>query len=835
MPPVAPVGPRLARNLPGAVASPASAMTLALALALALVLAIGSRPGAALAAEPDPATADAPAATLAISIPPGPLAEALNRFALQAGVAIAMDANQLAGLQSPGLDGQFTPDQGLARLLAGSGFRALSTPSGYVLEALPRPRAPAGAAGAATLPAVDVRAVRSSPEALPEAFAGGQVARGARLGLLGNRDVMDTPFNQTSFTSEFIANRQARTLADVVANDPSVAIDNPTAAGWEAAVIRGFATGDGTGAVAVNGLYGIVPDDAIAAGWVERVEILKGPGVLLNGMPTADAIGGSINLVTKRADDEPLAELGLNYASNRQVGISTELGRRFGPDGALGLRFSGQWRNGEVPVEPTRERLGYGVLGLDYRSSRVRVSADLGRQERTLTGANRPLFLGSAPIPRVPRNDRSYLPGWTVWNSGGTFGMIQAEWDLSERVTAHAAWGMRRTDGKEVLFVNPELLDGNGDWEATPSLTNSESTSRSATAGLRWQFDTGPIRHQFATNVAWIGQANKSAQTWGNVYEFRSNLYQPIAIERPDITVAPVARSSETRRSSLGFADTLSILGDRIQLTVGARRQTVASRSFSVTTGAETSAYDSHVWSPAAALIVKPLDHVSLYANYIEGLQPGQIVSDNYLNAGEVFAPYQTEQVEAGVKTEWSPRLITTVSIFQIARPSTVEVPTAPAPTLALDGEQRNRGLELNVFGEPLAGVRLTGGLMAIDAKLRKTQDGENDGNRAPAVPRWRLALGGEWDTGFTPGLTLTARVRYSGRVHVDNGNTRSVPAWAFYDLGARYRFDSPWGKDATLRLAIENVFDRNVWIGRTAGIYQSSPRTLLLSVSSRF
>ena len=82
---------------------------------------------------------------------------------------------------------------------------------------------PSGSADSATvLPAVTVAGVGVSPSALPPEFAGGQVARGARLGLLGNKDVMDTPFNVSSYTSELLANRQAVTLADALNVEPSV-------------------------------------------------------------------------------------------------------------------------------------------------------------------------------------------------------------------------------------------------------------------------------------------------------------------------------------------------------------------------------------------------------------------------------------------------------------------------------------------------------------------------------------------------------------------------------------------------------------------------------------
>ena len=38
------------------------------------------------------------------------------------------------------------------------------------------------------------------------------MATGARLGVLGNVEVKDAPFNITSFTAEGIANQQAQTV-----------------------------------------------------------------------------------------------------------------------------------------------------------------------------------------------------------------------------------------------------------------------------------------------------------------------------------------------------------------------------------------------------------------------------------------------------------------------------------------------------------------------------------------------------------------------------------------------------------------------------------------------
>src|SRR5256885_14830454 len=114
-----------------------------------------------------------------------------------------------------------------------------------------------------------------------------------------------------------------------------------------------------------------------------------------------------------------------------------------------------------------------------------------------------------------------------------------------------------------------------------------------------------------------------------------------------------------------------------------------------------------------------------------------------------VFAPYKTKQFEIGAK--WRTGDFTqTVSLFQIERPSSV-VETA-TNRLLMDGEQRNRGLEWNVFGEPLRGTRVLGGLAYTQAIQSKTQGGARDGFGVYGVPRWTANLGGEWDVPALPG-----------------------------------------------------------------------------------
>ena len=64
---------------------------------------------------------------------------------------------------------------------------------------------------------------------LPGAYAGGQVATGGRVGLFGALDAMDTPFNVTSYTETLIRDQQARSVGDVLQNDPPVRVTRGSA------------------------------------------------------------------------------------------------------------------------------------------------------------------------------------------------------------------------------------------------------------------------------------------------------------------------------------------------------------------------------------------------------------------------------------------------------------------------------------------------------------------------------------------------------------------------------------------------------------------------------
>ena len=137
-----------------------------------------------------------------------------------------------------------------------------------------------------------------------------------------------------------------------------------------------------------NGLIGMAPNLRGSTEMAARVEVLKGPSTLLNGMPPEGGLGGSVNIVPKRAGNTPLTSVTATYESDNMPGMHVDVGRRFGDRQQWGVRFNGVYRNGDTAVDKQKQGMNLAALGLDWRGERARVSLDLYRQREKMDGIN---------------------------------------------------------------------------------------------------------------------------------------------------------------------------------------------------------------------------------------------------------------------------------------------------------------------------------------------------------------------------------------------------------------------------------------------------------------
>lgn len=687
---------------------------------------------------------------------------------------------------------------------------------------------------APTLPAVTVTANSAQDQDLPAPYAGGQVAQGARLGMMGNQDVMDTPFNVTSYTAELIQNQQARTLADVMANDASVRFTTSSGHAYENFRIRGFDVNQND--VAINGMYGLAPMGRTPLEFVERVEVLKGPNALFSGMAPSGAVGGTINLVPKCADDTPNATFGVNWQGDGQLGTTIDAGRRFGDANQWGARVNGAFSDGATTLDGQSRKREFLSLGLDYRGSALSASIDAYHSQESFQGGTPAMFwFGGSVVPKAPDpRINQFSTGYGSIQSNAVVG--RAEYRFNDNVSVFG--GIGRRDSHQSGLINgthARQIDANGNFTGSIIGQRAYTDATSAEAGLRSRFKTGAVGHELVLQASILDTEDGSAT--GTASTFRSNIYDPITPVMPGVPDS-APKTAENTLTSLALVDTMSFLDDRLRLTGGLRNQRVKTTNFDKN-GNTTSRYDKQAVTPAVALVVKPWGpDLSFYANYVQGLSKGDSVTDTTAtNFGQVFAPYKTEQKEVGVK--WNAGTFTnTLALFQIDKPMLVTEGTTARPTYADGGEKRVRGVEWNTFGELARGVRVLGGVTYSQGKQTKTSFGRYDGNTAVGAPRWQANTGLEWDTPWIAGLTLSARVQATSSQYADAANKLKIPGWGQLDLGARYAMLVN-GKDVVLRLNVNNVFDKHYYAGSfsdTTPIATLGPaRTVTASASISF
>ncbi|MCF5170572.1 TonB-dependent receptor [Pseudomonas canadensis] len=682
-----------------------------------------------------------------------------------------------------------------------------------------------------TLDATNVNAVYHGPTDLPEVLAGGQVARGARLGMLGNKDVMDTPFSVTSYTAKTLADLQTVTVADALERDPSVRSTGQTGGIVDSFFIRGFAIGEGNlGELAYDGVYGVAPNYRAFTEYAERVEVLKGPGALMYGISPNSGVGGVINIVPKRPLDQDLTRFTGSYASDSQVGGHLDISRRFGDENQFGVRFNGSLQGGDTAVDNQNRDVGIGAIALDYRGERLRLNLDYISQKESWEGASRPFTIApGVEVPSAP-NGRTSLPqkwGWSDTKEQSA--LLGGEYDLNDNLTVFVHAGGGKSDVKRMSDQVPRILNDAGDTSNIPGYYKFNVDRSTADVGLRGLFATGPVTH--TTTLMATRYQDELSRGITNGTEIRSNIYHPVDTPKQSINTPKVLRISESELSGVALTDTLGILDDRIQLTLGVRRQDIESRNYSAT-GVVSSRYKDSATTPLVGVVLKPWEDVSLYYNYVEGLSKGDIAPGTAANAGETFAPYESKQHELGVKYEHG-TFVTTVALFQIEKPSGE---LGANGVYSVQAEQRNRGLELSMFGEVAPGTRLMGGVTFLDGELTRSATAANRGNKPVGVPDIQANLWAEWDTPWLEGFTLTGGAIYTDSQYVSQANTQELDSWTRIDAGARYATKIE-GRPTTFRATVQNVFDREYWSGVASyGAFSPGyPRTLQLSATVDF
>ncbi|WP_416424297.1 TonB-dependent receptor [Pseudomonas sp. App30] len=763
-------------------------------LAMVIPLAFGSVAALGMA------SAQAAQGVQTFHVPAGNLTLQLARFAQQAGIELAGNAQLTDGRTGPTLEGDYSVDGALAVLLGGAGLTAQKQANGaYVLVA----------SGDLQLGATEIDSstdINTSYQPAPPTSSSI---------LHSDKPTLNTPQVVNVVTSQVLRDQKPRNLDDALANVSGITQGNTLASTQDTIMKRGFG-GNRDGSIMHNGMPLVQGRGYNAA--ADSVEVLKGPSSLLYGIMDP---GGVVNVVSKRPSLQAY-----NAITARASGYA------HGRDGSGGTLDS----TGPIGDTPLAYRLVVDYEDEDYwrnfgthRESLVAPSlawygddtqAVLSYEHREyLTPFDRGTALGSngkiLDIPRTERLDDKF--NTMEGRSDLTQLLIDHQFDDNWKGHLGYSWNRETYDANQ-LRISKIAADGTA-TRSNDATHGAVSTDSYVIASMEGSVGVAGLQNdlQFGADneKRKIYRADLLRETPTSGF----NVYDPVYGQLSPSSTVSASDSDQTdklRAQSLFLQDAVH-LTDQWTLVLGGRYQMYdqlagKGRPFKANTD-----INGQKFLPRAGLVYQYNDMLSFYGSYTESLKPTSSIAQ--LSSGVTIdssvLPEHAKSYEIGAKLEIPGRITGTLALFDIDKKNVLvsQYNSATATTdWRTSGAARSRGVELDVSGEITDAWSLIGSYAYLDAIT--TKDQLYEGNRLWNTARQTASLSAVYDFGNIFGgdrLRVGSGAHYVGERPGDSANSFYLPAYTTVDAFASYDTHLD-GHKVNLSLNVKNLFDRTYY-----------------------
>ena len=695
---------------------------------------------------------------------------------------------------------------------------------------------------------VDVEGQRPAAEEEENAL----VSSTGGTGFLGTKDVMDVPFRQTNITQKAISQYDdgANPLPNALLMSPSVRTSTSTM--YNDYSIRGFQMNGYQ--FKVNGVPGMFSQTNMPANFVERIEVISGPAIGIHGTTNSESAGGSVNLVTKKAEYGK-ARITYKQTINGRgaLGEIFDIGKRFGKNEQWGVRINAENIQGKTAIEREKLTTRDFYVNLDHAGAKSTTNLFAGyRYTKNAEGQRYFAFDGTGAnaytgnrLPDPPNGKRNYsFSGQQITVSTWT-AVLNHEQKLSENWKAFLNAGHSYNLGSGYVQTSASrlyMLDEAGHFRNTLSAEKYALRNSYVQLGVQGMFHIGQVKNDIVLAVDrnwyrayWGYRANgiingaPGFQSFGSMAGSLADGVTSLTKNYPYSAVTGPIKTGMTRYSGISVTDTLEY--GKASVLLGIHHHSVDVTSYNKATGVATSNVHSSANAPTYGIVYKPTEDVSLYANHSQSFDKGSVVGGSRMNTGAMLAPAKTKQNEIGVKYRKN-GLSAGMSLFQIEQDRTMDVTYVgdALPTTVMEGKNKLKGVELSVSGQIAPKWTLTGGLMHI-ATEQKTSTAYN-GKDVAGVADWSAMLAAEYTADAKTSAFL--RMVYSGKapIYANASNQLDVPAYVTFDLGATYK-TTLGTVPTTFSLTAYNVLDKRYWMSRPSYNYgiQGSPRSFVLSM----
>lgn len=773
------------------------------------------------------------------TIPAGGLDQALNRFASEAGILLSVDAQLTAGKRSAGLSGSYSVEDGLARLLAGTGLRALNSGGNYVVEVA------VDSGSALELGATTVNGARLG--AMTEgtgSYTTGSTQTATKLPL----SLRETPQSVTVITRKLMDEQHLSTINQVLTFTPGITSNHRDSERYTF-YARGFQINnfqyDGIPSQVANDsqqYIGALSDMAI----YDRVEVVRGATGLLSGAGNPSA---TINLVRKRPTSEfqgyVAGEMGAWDKYRSEVDVS-------GPmtdSGNVRGRFVAAYeqKNSFIDWYKQDNRVMYGAIDIDLNEDMtLRTSLDYQNNNADGTSYGHiPLYFSNGQQTNF---SRSFNPA-TRWsymdNTSYNFTTMLEQrlvndWALKAAYTHQYSY--RKTQSASASGGYADQATGVGNF-AFVSRLDSFQTQDTLDTYASGPFTLGGREHDAVIGVSTsrthlnfpeysdLGPAGDIPPV-GNIYEWDGRSIVRPAFTKVGDDVTKLHQTGVYGSVRLKPTDDLSIiLSSRVSWwnindlkTAGTRREEQVKKNGVVT--------------PYFGVVYDLNDTYSVYASYTSIFQP-----QTYLKTttGTAVEPLTGDNYEIGLKGEFfDGALNASVALFEIQQQNSAAAVgvdnQGKTVYKAIDGTT-TRGVELELQGEVLPGWNVFGGYT-----YRESHD--KDGERASDAtnqPNNMFKMGTSYRLpGALSRLTVGGNVIWQSDVYAAQqinwtGPVRKATQESYAVVGLLANYEV--SEQLTVGVNVNNLFDKKYYdgIGTFASGSYGEPRNAVVNAKWKF
>lgn len=683
-------------------------------------------------------------------------------------------------------------------------------------------------------------------EADRDALPGGLVRSKARLGILGDKSVLDIPYSEMSLTQKTLElfDDPSMPLANVLQNNPSIrsSTSSPMYTDFS---MRGINMNGNH--MMLNGIPSLfyqftTPPSHI----IDRIDITSGPNAGVNGVSMsnngtnsgATPAPGTINITTKKALDTPITRYTQTFSGRGNLGEYIDIGRRFGKNNEWGLRVNAEYMDGALSLPGAEKNEKNIFFNLDHRDQKSTTNLFAGHFDLRVDGGQRWFqfspssnYKGSS-LPGAPDSKKNYDFAGTTKYVHGYIMTLNHEQKMDDSWSWFANFGQSRRSGNKDNQGSALKFDENGNFKGNQfNQQNEAGKNVYAQIGIKGSVHTGAVKHNLAFSVdrSWAKYWNNSKSYSPNGGSILGDLYNGIIFPDNYQLETFGAGKPQWEETNVGItvADTLEY-GKASLLLAASRKH----ENFENLTGGKS--FTNNNTLPTYGFTYKPVDNLAFYARHTESFSRGAVVKndDRYTNKNATLDPVKSKQTEIGVKYQ-NAGILTTFSYFDIDEANRYDI-DAPGNKLTTvdDGKNRYKGLELTVNGKIADKWTATGGLMYLDAQRENTKNGLKDGLFVTGAAKWSGVLGLE----YTPDKNwgFVGRAIWNDKAFIEDTSGKGkyeIPSFVTFDVGVHYKT-----KINTVPVKFSamcyNVTDKDYWMGRggssTFGL--SMPRTFMFS-----